>query len=35
MLYYLHDDNIIHSNLYKLLDYIDNNLIYSLINIIE
>lgn len=29
ILYYLDDDNIIHSDLYKLLDVIDNNKIYT------
>ena len=29
LLYYLDDDNIIHPNLYNLLNYIDNNTIYS------
>lgn len=29
LLYYLDDDNIIHPNLYKLLNVIDNNKIYS------
>ena len=28
-MYYLDDDNIIHPNLYKLLDIINNNNIYS------
>ncbi len=28
-LYYLDDDSIIHPNLYKLLDNIDNNKIYT------
>ena len=29
LLYYLDDDNIIHPDLYNLLNYIDNNTIYS------
>ena len=29
LLYYLDDDNIIHPDLYNLLDFIDNNTIYS------
>ena len=29
LLYYLDDDNIIHPDLYDLLNYIDNNTIYS------
>ena len=34
--YYLDDNNVIHPNLYNLLDFIDNNTICSrLINMIE
>ena len=29
LLYYLDDDNIIHPDLHNLLNYIDNNTIYS------
>jgi len=30
LLYYLDDDNIIHPDLYNLLDFIDNKTIYTL-----
>ena len=29
LLYYLDDDNIIHPDLYNLLDFVDNNIIYT------
>ena len=29
LLYYLDDDNILHPNLYQLLDYIENDKIYN------